>query len=205
MAVLHHRSQVFHLVPDDNVEYSNPPVADDYRRLASRLREARPDIGLSSDFIVGFPGETDADFDDTLKLVRDIGFVQAYSFKYSPRPGTPAALMEDQVPDEVKNRRLAELQALLNAQQLAFNSDCVGRVMPVLLDRRGREPGQLVGRSPYMQAVHMDAPDDRLGTIQPIRIIAAHANSLAGRSAAADGTGTAAGDGIETDMEGASA
>ncbi len=180
-------------------------TADDYRRLASRLREARPDIGLSSDFIVGFPGETDADFDDTLKLVRDIGFVQAYSFKYSPRPGTPAALMEDQVPDEVKNRRLAELQALLNAQQLAFNSDCVGRVMPVLLDRRGREPGQLVGRSPYMQAVHMDAPDDRLGTIQPIRIIAAHANSLTGRSAAADGTGTAAGDGIETDMEGVSA
>jgi len=176
-------------------------TADDYRRLTGRLREARPDIGLSSDFIVGFPGETDADFDDTLKLVKDIGFVQAYSFKYSPRPGTPAALIEDQVPDAVKTRRLAELQALLNAQQLAFNSDCVGRVMPVLLDRRGREPGQLVGRSPYMQAVHMDAPDDRLGTIQPIRITAAHANSLTG-CFAADGTGTAAGDGTEAALEG---
>ncbi|MCH8236949.1 MAG: tRNA (N6-isopentenyl adenosine(37)-C2)-methylthiotransferase MiaB [Proteobacteria bacterium] len=179
-------------------------TADDYRRLAGRLREARPDIGLSSDFIVGFPGETDADFDDTLKLVRDIGLVQAYSFKYSPRPGTPAALMEDHVPDEVKVRRLAELQALLNAQKRAFNSDCVGRVMPVLLDRRGRQPGQLVGRSPYMQAVHMDAPDDRLGTIQPIRITAAHANSLTGCPAAADGTGAAAGGGIEADMEGVS-
>ncbi len=180
-------------------------TADDYRRLAGRLREARPDIGLSSDFIVGFPGETDADFDDTLKLVKDIGFAQAYSFKYSPRPGTPAALIEDQVPDAVKTRRLAELQALLNAQQLAFNSDCVGRVMPVLLDRRGREPGQLVGRSPYMQAVHMDAPDDRLGTIQPIRITKAHANSLTGCPAADEGTGTAAGNGIETGMEGVSA
>jgi len=179
-------------------------TADDYRRLAGRLREARPDIGLSSDFIVGFPGETDADFDDTLKLVKDIEFVQAYSFKYSPRPGTPAALMEDQVPDEVKNRRLSELQALLNAQQLAFNRVCVGRVMPVLLDRRSREPGQLVGRSPYMQAVHMDAPDDRLGTIQPIRINAAHANSLTGYSAV-DGTETAAGNWTEDSMEGVSA
>ena len=112
--------------------------------------------------------------------------------------------MEDQVPDAVKTRRLAELQALLNAQQLAFNRDSVGRVMPVLLDRRGREPGQLVGRSPYMQAVHMDAPDDRLGTIQPIRITKAHANSLTGCPAAADGTGTAAGDGTEAAMEGVS-
>ena len=179
-------------------------TADDYRRLAGRLREARPDMGLSSDFIVGFPGETDADFDATLELVKDIGFVHAYSFKYSPRPGTPAALMEDHVPEAVKSRRLAELQALLGAQQLAFNHDCVGRVMPVLLDRRGREPGQLVGRSPYMQAVHMDAPDDRLGTIQPIRITAAHANSLSGCSAAADAKGSAAGEGAEAAVEGVS-
>jgi len=155
-------------------------TADDYRRLADRLRGVRPDMGLSSDFIVGFPGETDADFDATTRLVEDVGFAQAYSFKYSPRPGTPAAAMEGAVPDAVKSARLDALQALLNAQQLAFNRACVGRVMPVLLDRPGRHPGQQVGRSPYMQAVHVDAPRDVIGSIAELAITAAHANSLTG-------------------------
>ncbi|MAF96096.1 MAG: tRNA (N6-isopentenyl adenosine(37)-C2)-methylthiotransferase MiaB [Rhodospirillaceae bacterium] len=155
-------------------------TADDYHRLAGLLREARPDIGLSSDFIVGFPGETDADFDATLGLVEEIGFVQAYSFKYSPRPGTPAAAMDGQVPDTVKSERLEALRDVLNAQQLAFNRSCVGRVLPVLLDRPGRKPGQLVGRSPYMQAVHVDDPIEEPGAIVRLAITAAHANSLKG-------------------------
>ncbi|MEE8213932.1 MAG: tRNA (N6-isopentenyl adenosine(37)-C2)-methylthiotransferase MiaB [Alphaproteobacteria bacterium] len=155
-------------------------TADDYRRLAGRLRGARPDIGLSSDFIVGFPGETDADFTATLGLVEEIGFVQAYSFKYSPRPGTPAAAMDAQVPDTVKSERLEALQDVLGAQQLAFNRSCVGRVLPVLLDRPGRKPGQLVGRSPYMQAVHVDDPIEGPGAIVRLVITAAHANSLKG-------------------------
>ncbi|MFQ5765423.1 MAG: tRNA (N6-isopentenyl adenosine(37)-C2)-methylthiotransferase MiaB [Rhodospirillales bacterium] len=167
-------------------------TADGYRRLADRLRRARADIGLSSDFIVGFPGETDADFAATLKLVEDVGFVQAYSFKYSPRPGTPAAAMEDQVPEPVKSERLTILQARLNAQQLAFNRSCVGRVLPVLLDRAGRQPGQLVGRSPYMQAVHVEAPDIEPGAVVYLVITAAHANSLTGTPAATE-------DGIVTD------
>ncbi len=154
--------------------------AGGYRRLVDRLRAARPDIGISSDFIVGFPGETDADFAETLKLVKDVGFIQAYSFKYSPRPGTPAAALENQVAEEVKGERLAALQELLNAQQLAFNRSCVGKVMAVLLDRPGREPGQLVGRSPYMQAVHVDGGEGTMGAIADLRITEAHANSLTG-------------------------
>ena len=154
--------------------------ADDYRRLVGRLRRARPDIGLSSDFIVGFPGETDADFAATLKLVEDVGFIQAYSFKYSPRPGTPAAMLESQIADEVKAERLAALQDVLNAQQRAFNESCVGRVMAVLLDRPGREAGQLVGRSPYMQAVHVNDAESERGAIVRLRIVEAHANSLTG-------------------------
>ncbi|HIE20288.1 MAG TPA: TRAM domain-containing protein, partial [Rhodospirillales bacterium] len=153
---------------------------DDYRRLVDRLRVARPDIGLSSDFIVGFPGETDADFAETMKLVEEIGFIQAYSFKYSPRPGTPAAVMDTHVPDKVKGERLAILQDRLNTQQLVFNRSCVGKVMAVLLDRPGREPGQLVGRSPYMQAVHVDGTGGTMGVIAGLRITEAHANSLTG-------------------------
>jgi len=153
---------------------------DDYRRLVDRLRKCRADIGLSSDFIVGFPGETDADFADTLKLIEEVEFIQAYSFKYSPRPGTPAAALDDQVSDALKTERLAQLQDLLNAQQLAFNQASVGRVMDVLLDRPGREPGQLVGRSPYMQAVHVSAASYERGEIMPLLITAAHANSLTG-------------------------
>ena len=155
-------------------------TADDYRRLAGLLREARPDIGLSSDFIVGFPGETDADFDATLGLVEEIVFVQAYSFKYSQRPGTRAAAMDGQIPETVKSERLEALRDVLDAQQLAFNRSCVGRVLPVLLDRPGRKPGQLVGRSPYMQAVHVDDPIEGPGAIVRLAITAAHANSLKG-------------------------
>lgn len=153
--------------------------AADYRRIVERLRTARPDLALSSDFIIGFPGETEADFEATLALVGDIGFAQAYSFKYSPRPGTPAALLP-QVDETCAGERLTILQALLGEQQRAFNRACVGSVMPVLFDSRGRHPGQLVGRSPYMQAVHALAADGAVGTIREVRIDAASANSLAG-------------------------
>jgi tRNA-2-methylthio-N6-dimethylallyladenosine synthase len=154
-------------------------TADDYRRTVALLRRARPDLALSSDFIVGFPGESDADFAATLALVEEIGFSQAFSFKYSPRPGTPAAADRDQVPEPVKAERLAELQALLQNQQRAFNEGCVGSIMPVLFDRLGRRAGQLVGRSPYLQAVHAELPVERIGEIVPVTISAALANSLA--------------------------
>jgi tRNA-2-methylthio-N6-dimethylallyladenosine synthase len=154
--------------------------ADDYRRLVDRLRAARPDLALSSDFIVGFPGETDADFRETLRLVEDVGYAQAYSFKYSPRPGTPAA-DAPQLPDAVKAERLAILQDLLNHQQRRFNAGFVGSVLPVLIDGRGRKTGQMVGRSPYMQAVHMHAPEALKGSIVDVRITGAGANSLAAR------------------------
>ncbi len=158
--------------------------ADDYRRVVERLRRARPDIALSSDFIVGFPGETDLDFAETLRLVTDIGYAQAYSFKYSARPGTPAGTLEAQVPEAVKAERLASLQSLLDAQQEGVNQDSVGKVMPVLLERPGRRSGQLVGRSPHMQAVHLDAPAHLMGQIAKVRIVAAGPNSLSGRLAA---------------------
>ncbi|MFB0951727.1 MAG: radical SAM protein, partial [Rhodospirillales bacterium] len=119
-------------------------TSGDYKDIVARLRIAQPDLALSSDFIVGFPGESDADFEETMALVRDVGFVQAYSFKYSPRPGTPAADMTDQVPEHIKSVRLQELQAELSRQQIAFNQSCVGRSLPVLFDRRGSRSGQLV-------------------------------------------------------------
>ena len=156
-------------------------TADDYRRTVERLRAARPDIALSSDFIVGFPGESDADFAATLALAREVEFAQAYSFKYSRRPGTPAATLGTQIPDGEKKARLAELQALLRAQQLTFNQRMRGRRLPVLLERAGRRQGQLVGRSPYMQAVHVPAAGSRLGEIVEVRIDAVGANSLSGR------------------------
>jgi tRNA-2-methylthio-N6-dimethylallyladenosine synthase len=157
---------------------------DDYFRVVERLRAARPDLALSSDFIVGFPGESDADFAATMNLVREVGFAQAYSFKYSPRPGTPAAEREDQVPEGVKQDRLAELQDELNRQQLAFNRGFEGRRMRVLLDRVGRAAGQLVGRSPYMQSVHVDfagRPDGApsRGSMLDVSVTKGHANSLA--------------------------
>ncbi|MDR3500729.1 MAG: tRNA (N6-isopentenyl adenosine(37)-C2)-methylthiotransferase MiaB [Parvibaculum sp.] len=162
-------------------------TAEFYLDIIARVRAARPDIALSSDFIVGFPGETEADFEATLTLIREVGFAQAYSFKYSPRPGTPAATREEQVPEELKAERLQRLQSLLNEQQEAFNKSCAGRTLTVLFDRRGREPGQLVGRSPYLQSVHLDhAPAHLLGEIADVRIEAGFANSLRGRLVASE-------------------
>jgi tRNA-2-methylthio-N6-dimethylallyladenosine synthase len=156
-------------------------TAADFRRTVDRLREARDDIALSSDFIVGFPGESDTDFACTMGLVEEVGFAQAYSFKYSPRPGTPAAVMRRQVAERVKNERLQALQALLDSQARSFNQAAVGRSMPILLERPGRHPGQLVGRSPYLHAVHIESSDDHaIGDIVPVRIDAAHPHSLAG-------------------------
>ncbi|NNG04108.1 MAG: TRAM domain-containing protein, partial [Inquilinus sp.] len=133
-----------------------------------------------SDFIVGHPGESDRDFADTLGLVTEIGFAQAYSFKYSARPGTPAATLDDQVPEPVKAERLASLQQLLNEQQAAFNAASVGREMAVLFDRRDDRRGRLLGRSPYMQAVHVPTADGLFGTVAPVRIEAGHEHSLSG-------------------------
>jgi tRNA-N(6)-(isopentenyl)adenosine-37 thiotransferase enzyme MiaB len=152
----------------------------DYRRIIDRLRRARPDLALSSDFIVGFPGETDADFAATLRLVEDVGFAQAYSFKYSPRPGTPAASLP-QLPDAIKRERLAALQALLERQQRTFNAAFLNRTVPVLFDRPGRHPGQLLGRTPHMQVVHAQLEARRLGEIVAVEIEGVGANSLAGR------------------------
>jgi tRNA-2-methylthio-N6-dimethylallyladenosine synthase len=154
-------------------------TADDYRRLVDRLRAAQPDLALSSDFITGFPGESAADFAATLRLISDIGFAQAYSFKYSPRPGTPAAAMENQVADVVKEERLAQVHELIGRQTMDFNRGCVGRDFDVLLDRPGRRAGQLLGRSPYMQAVFVTAPNAMLNTVQRLSVVEAHPNSLA--------------------------
>ena len=153
--------------------------ADEYRRLVDRLRTARPDLAMASDFIVGFPGESDAEFRETLRLVADVGFSQAYSFCYSPRLGTPAARLP-QVPAEIASHRLHELQELLDRQQRTFNEACVGSEVPVLFDKLGRKQGQIVGRTPYMQAVHVEADEALLGTIGRVAILAAGPNSLAG-------------------------
>lgn len=156
----------------------------EFKDTVKKLRDAVPGIALSSDFIVGFPGETDADFEDTMALVKEVRFIQAYSFKYSARPGTPAALLESQdefhVPEAIKAERLARLQALLNANTLDFNMKAVGKTYPVLFDRVGKSPGQLVGRSPYMQAVVVEAEEHLINTIQNILITHAGPNSLNG-------------------------
>src|SRR5690606_35799196 len=125
-----------------------------YLRLLDRFRAARPDIALSGDFIVGFPGETEAEFKETLRLVDSVGYAQAFSFKYSPRPGTPAASMDGQIPREVMDERLQRLQAAINRGQIAFNEATVGRRCPVLVERRGKHPGQWLGKSPWLQSVH---------------------------------------------------
>lgn len=151
-----------------------------YMSIIYKMREYRPDIALSSDFIVGFPGETDRDFEDTLELVREVQFAQAYSFKYSPRHGTPGALMESQVPEDVKTERLAQLQMLLNEQQQVFNASSVGRTMPVLLDRKGKKEGQFLGKTPYLQSVYINASPRLLGQCVNVVIERAFSNSLTG-------------------------
>jgi len=154
---------------------------DFYFEIIDRLRAARPDLALSGDFIVGFPNESPADFAQTLDLVERVGYASAYSFKYSPRPGTPGAAMEFQVPEPEKDARLQELQSLLNTQQVAFNADQVDKTLSVLLEKPGRHEGQLVGRSPYLQAVHCEAPRDFLGRLVRVRIESASQNSLKGQ------------------------
>jgi tRNA-2-methylthio-N6-dimethylallyladenosine synthase len=159
-------------------------TAADYVALVRRVRAARPDLALSTDIIVGFPGEAEAEFEATLALVEEVRFAQAYAFKYSPRPGTPGAALADQVPEAIKLDRLHRLQMLLTGQQTAFNSSCIGRVMPVLFEREGRHPGQLIGRSPYLQGVHAQAESGLLGRIVEVAIDGAKPNSLSGVVAA---------------------
>ncbi len=153
-------------------------TANDYRRLIDRIREARPDIALSGDFITGFPGETDADFADTLQIVRDVRYAQSYSFKYSPRPGTPGADLSGHVPEKIKQERLLVLQELLASQQAEHMHSLIGRTVDVLLEKVGREPGQLVGRSPFLHAVICDETVGKIGDIVSVRIGRAEKNSL---------------------------
>ena len=155
-------------------------TAAHYLDLVAKLRAARPDLALSSDFIVGFPGETEADFAGTLELIRAVGFASTFSFKYSPRPGTPGADMPDQVPDAVMRERLARLQTLVEAQRQAFNAATVGRTLDVLLERPGRHPGQLTGKTPYLQQVQVEGAPHHVGTIVPVTIDATAPNSLFG-------------------------
>jgi tRNA-2-methylthio-N6-dimethylallyladenosine synthase len=152
----------------------------DYLRTVERLRTARPDLALSSDFIVGFPGESEKDFADTMRLIEDVGFAGAFSFKYSARPGTPGADMDSQVPEAAKTERLARLQTLIDRQQAAFNAACLDRSFEVLFERPGRHPGQLVGRSPYLQPVQVTAQPHLIGEITSVTVTALSANSLFG-------------------------
>jgi tRNA-2-methylthio-N6-dimethylallyladenosine synthase len=150
----------------------------DYLRIVARMRAARPDMAFSSDFIVGFPGETEADFRQTLTIVDEVGYAGAFSFKYSPRPGTPAAGAPDQVPEPVKNERLARLQSAIVRNQAAFNARALGATLDVLLEKPGHRPGQLVGRSPHLQPVHVMLPESRIGDIVPVTVVEIGSNSL---------------------------
>lgn len=156
-------------------------TAAEYLALIDRIKAARPDMALSGDFIVGFPGETDQDFEDTLTIIRQTGYASAYSFKYSTRPGTPGANLGDQIAEEIKAERLQRLQDLVNAQTTAFHASCVGKTLPVLIERIGRMPGQVGGRSPYLQAVHLEGSTDLIGSIHQVEIIGTSTNSLVGR------------------------
>jgi len=153
---------------------------DSYLRIIERVRAARPDIALSGDFIVGFPGETDAEFEETLSIVRAVRYAQCYSFKYSARPGTPAAAMDGQIAPVLMDERLARLQAAINEDQLAFNQATVGKRTQILLERKGRHPGQLVGKTPWLQSVHVEAAGARIGDLIDVDIVSAGPNSLAG-------------------------
>ena len=155
--------------------------ARSYLDILEQMRKVRPDVALSGDFIVGFPGETDQDFEETLQIVRDAYYAQAFSFKYSPRPGTPAAGMDDQVAPEVMDERLQRLQALLNEQQYAFNQQTVGRTTDILLERQGKLDGQLIGKTPWLQSVHIISPDLAIGDLVDVEITQAGPNSLTGQ------------------------
>lgn len=159
-------------------------TSDDYRRVIDRLRGARPNMAFTSDFIVGFPGETDADFNDTMRLIEDVRFAGSFSFKYSPRTGTPAAEMDEQVPENVKTERLKALQQLIDNQLTAFSRGCIGRTLDVLFEKVGRHPGQIVGKSPYLQPVQVMASPSLIGTIASVRIDDTGSYSLFGTLAA---------------------
>jgi tRNA-2-methylthio-N6-dimethylallyladenosine synthase len=159
----------------------------DYLRVIDRFREARPDMAFSSDFIIGFPGETEQEFESTLRLVNEVGFACAFSFKYSPRPGTPAAEFADQVLEPVKNERLQRLQVLIDSHQIGFNAGCIGRTFDVLFEKSGRHPGQIVGRSPYLQPVHVIAPREHIGTVREVTVSETRSNSLFGTLVEATG------------------
>jgi tRNA-2-methylthio-N6-dimethylallyladenosine synthase len=158
----------------------------DYLRTIERIRAARPDIAFASDFIVGFPGETEAEFDETLSIVDEVGYASAFSFKYSPRPGTPAASADDQLPEPVKHERLQRLQEAIDAHQAAFMRSRVGERTEVLFERRGRHDGQIDGRSPWLFPVQVEAPADLIGTIGRVVIDEASSNSLFGSLIAAN-------------------
>ena len=155
-------------------------TADHYLRLVEKIRGARPDMAMSGDFIVGFPGETEKDFESTLDLVREVNYASAFSFKYSPRPGTPAAGHDRQLSEAEKSARLQELQSLIHAQQTAFNAAMVGKTVPILLEKPGRDPGQLVGRSPYLQSIHIQADKSLIGRIVDTHITGVGTNTLSG-------------------------
>jgi tRNA-2-methylthio-N6-dimethylallyladenosine synthase len=156
----------------------------DYLRTIDRLRDVRPDLAFTSDFIVGFPGETEEDFGDTLSLVDEVGYSGAYSFSYSQRPGTPGATMDDQVPEDVRSERLQRLQAAITRHQTAFQARCIGLTFDVLMEKPGRRTGQLTGRSPYLQPVQVMAPAHMIGAMVPVTITGTIANSLFGTLAA---------------------
>ena len=164
----------------------------DYLDVIARLRASRSDLAFTSDFIVGFPGETETDFRETLSLVEEAGFASAYTFSYSPRPGTPAAEMKNQVPDDEKSERLQRLQATITRHWHDFNASFAGRTVDVLLEKPGKLPGQLVGRSPYLQAVQVMAPAKLIGTIERVTINKIGTNSLFGALACEIGTPTLA-------------
>jgi tRNA-2-methylthio-N6-dimethylallyladenosine synthase len=157
----------------------------DYLAMIARLRASRPEMAFSSDFIVGFPGESEEDFRDTLRIVEEVGYAGAFSFKYSPRPGTPAAEMDEQVPEAAKAERLQRLQEAIDRHQAAFNQACVGGTFDVLFEKHGRMPGQIVGRSPYLQPVQVVAPDSLIGTVATVTVTGTGANSLFGALAGA--------------------
>ncbi len=160
-------------------------TAAEYVDLIARIRQARPDIALSSDFIVGFPGETEQDAEDTIALIETVGFAQAFSFKYSARPGTPAAEHGDQLDEAVKSERLLRLQAVLDAQQVSFNAQSLGGVVPVLFERKGREAGEFVGRTPYLQLVHAAGEGDLIGKTANVAVNETRRSSLSGVISAA--------------------
>ena len=152
----------------------------DYILVVEKLLSARPELRLSSDFIVGFPGESDVDFEATISLIREVKFLQAYSFKFSPRPGTPGATLENQIPNNIKDSRLALLQDILLGHQNEFNKSSIGKTVPVLFDRRGRVDGQLLGRTKFMQPVHANLDDNYMGQVSQVTIDTATSNSLGG-------------------------